>query len=782
MQFANFGLLLGGLLIAIPIVLHLVMRQQPKPFEFPALRFVQRRNVQNQRKLQLKHWILLLLRCLVIALLVLALARPGVASAAIGNWIAVGGLALLGVICGLIALASFFAGDRKLLAYVLAGLAVIMLLTSGGVTAVTLSSEEASFLADQEAPVAAVLVFDTSPRMLYRHQNQTRLERAQEIAEWLIGQFPTDSEVAVIDQRSGGSLFASDVGAARQAVQRLESSVGGESLAELIPRAVQLAEGNELARKEIYLFSDLARPAWEEQGINRVRTALEEAARIPAYLINVGVDDPQNGAIANLALSQESISENSEIILQVEISSDGVASSRTVELMLETQDDTLPRVEDGELITPEASRRNRQTVNLEPGESRMINFRLGGLTPGIHHGWVTLVGEDGLEIDNQRWFSLEVRPPWPMLVVEGNGAVSRDLVNALAPPSYRESGRAAFNIEVIPQSELERKNLETYNLVALLDPGKMPDATWEKLTRFAREGGGVMTFLGRNARLEDMNGESATQLLPGTLASQWRAGDREWYLDPPDYQHQLLSAFREIGTAIAWRDFPVDRHWSFDDLDADANVIVQYSNNYMPALIEQRIGRGVALTFTTSISDGPEVQPWNRLFTGFDSWPFFVLSNQMARYAVQSGDRRVNFTAGDTASLPTEADQIDKTHLLFTPRGTDPQEVTPDLGVLTVPFTNHVGIYRIRPASGGATLGFSVNLPPAATQLAQINEEDIERIFGPDRVQVARETDEIVRQQGQARAGLPLFPMALCLMALVFGLEHLLSNRFYRSQ
>ncbi|MEX0794011.1 MAG: BatA domain-containing protein, partial [Pirellulaceae bacterium] len=389
MQFANFGLLLGGLLIAIPIVLHLVMRQQPKPFEFPALRFVQRRNVQNQRKLQLKHWILLLLRCLVIALLVLALARPGVASAAMGNWIAVGGLGLLGIICGLIALASLLAGDRKLLAYVLAGLAAIMLFTSGGIAAVTLGSEEASFLADQEAPVAAVLVFDTSPRMLYRHQNQTRLERAQEIAEWLIGQFPGDSEVAVIDQRSSGSLFANDVGAARQAVQRLESSVGGESLAELIPRAVQLAEGNELTRKEIYIFSDLARPAWEEQGISQVQSALAEAARIPAYLINVGVDDPQNAAIADLALSQESISENSEIILQAEISSDGVASSRTVELMLETQDDTLPRVEDGELITPEASRRNRQTIELEPGESKMVNFRLGGLAPGIHHGWVT---------------------------------------------------------------------------------------------------------------------------------------------------------------------------------------------------------------------------------------------------------------------------------------------------------------------------------------------------------------------------------------------------------
>jgi hypothetical protein len=104
------------------------------------------------------------------------------------------------------------------------------------------------------------------------------------------------------------------------------------------------------------------------------------------------------------------------------------------------------------------------------------------------------------------------------------------------------------------------------------------------------------------------------------------------------------------------------------------------------------------------------------------------------------------------------------------------------MGVLTVPFTNHVGIYRIRPPTAGPTLGFSVNLPPSATQLQQITPEDIQQIFGADRVQVARQTEDIVRQQGEARAGLPLFPLAMFLVALVFGLEHLLSNRFYRSQ
>ncbi len=76
MTFVNLSLLLGAVLIGVPIVLHLVMRQQPKQLIFPALRFLQKRHESNRRTLRLRHWLLLLLRCLVVALAALALAPP----------------------------------------------------------------------------------------------------------------------------------------------------------------------------------------------------------------------------------------------------------------------------------------------------------------------------------------------------------------------------------------------------------------------------------------------------------------------------------------------------------------------------------------------------------------------------------------------------------------------------------------------------------------------------------------------------------------------------------
>src|SRR5260221_8790190 len=74
-------LLLGLGLVAIPVILHLLMRAKPKKLVFPALRLIQNRKRTNVRRLRLRHLTLLLLRMAVIALIVLAVARPSVPAA-----------------------------------------------------------------------------------------------------------------------------------------------------------------------------------------------------------------------------------------------------------------------------------------------------------------------------------------------------------------------------------------------------------------------------------------------------------------------------------------------------------------------------------------------------------------------------------------------------------------------------------------------------------------------------------------------------------------------------
>src|SRR6516162_10332536 len=72
-----FPILLGGLaLAAIPLILHLIVRRQPKRLPFPAFRFLVQQHRSNQRKLRLRHLLLLALRVFLIAAMCLLLARP----------------------------------------------------------------------------------------------------------------------------------------------------------------------------------------------------------------------------------------------------------------------------------------------------------------------------------------------------------------------------------------------------------------------------------------------------------------------------------------------------------------------------------------------------------------------------------------------------------------------------------------------------------------------------------------------------------------------------------
>ncbi len=76
MQFLAPWFLLGGLAVAVPLVLHLIRHQQRDRIPFGSLMFLKASPPPVQRKKRLENWPLLLLRCLILLLLALAFARP----------------------------------------------------------------------------------------------------------------------------------------------------------------------------------------------------------------------------------------------------------------------------------------------------------------------------------------------------------------------------------------------------------------------------------------------------------------------------------------------------------------------------------------------------------------------------------------------------------------------------------------------------------------------------------------------------------------------------------
>jgi len=74
--FTNTLMLAGMAALAIPILVHLLLKRRKKQIQFSTLRFFQQQDEQSSRRRKLRNWLLLALRLLIVSLLVLAFSRP----------------------------------------------------------------------------------------------------------------------------------------------------------------------------------------------------------------------------------------------------------------------------------------------------------------------------------------------------------------------------------------------------------------------------------------------------------------------------------------------------------------------------------------------------------------------------------------------------------------------------------------------------------------------------------------------------------------------------------
>src|SRR5262245_53031352 len=76
LSFLYPAFLIGGLAIAVPIILHLLRRRAETVVEFPAVRLLHKAPIEQQRRRRLREIILLILRVAALLLLAIAFARP----------------------------------------------------------------------------------------------------------------------------------------------------------------------------------------------------------------------------------------------------------------------------------------------------------------------------------------------------------------------------------------------------------------------------------------------------------------------------------------------------------------------------------------------------------------------------------------------------------------------------------------------------------------------------------------------------------------------------------
>jgi len=563
MTWVNLGILgVGGLLLSVPVILHFMFQPKPVSVDFPALRFLQQNQQTTRSRMQLKHFALLLVRCLLIALLALALAGPSVASSVLGNWLTLGGVAVSGLIIGLVALAAFFRQNKNWLLIGILGAVLLGHLIFGAISlGKILNSKDANLLGDDQAPVAALIVMDTSPRMQLEFENETGLQKAQAIGKWLVTQFPSDSQVCVAPTNGEGAFFSVDVGAADRRIDKLKTNFSGVKIPSTIDNGLELLKTSSMERKEIYIVTDLTTESWTGENTQRLLRKLNQLPEYSLFVIDVGVDSPSDFSLAPLNLSASEISADGRLTIRSEVRRSGLAGQRTVKMLIEKIDPSRPVVRDRKTLFPTETFVPQSTViGVRENGTAPVEFEFSqSLTTGTYHGSMEIEGQDGLAIDDKRYFSFRVSPPRSTLVVVPNDVDQDVFPRMLTSILSVAAGTNRFEHEVITQGEFGAlTTLSQYDAVFVLDPNPFADDQWKLLQTFVENGGGLGLFLGSNANFKGFidpafTTEIAQRVIGGKLEQQWFDKTDDLVLSPPEEtSHPIFKTIQGWETGILW--------------------------------------------------------------------------------------------------------------------------------------------------------------------------------------------------------------------------------------
>jgi hypothetical protein len=717
-------LLLGGAaLVAVPIVLHLLMRRKPVRHEFPAVRFLRQTMQANRRRLRVQHLLLLLLRMAAIALVALALARP-----------------------------------------VLRG---------------------AGWLGEREGPVAAAFVFDTAPRMDLRDANRTRLEQAATLARVLLAKLPPSSKVATLDTGGGAAAFAPLIAAAAARIDRLAVATPAVTLRAAIDDGLRLLETSSLARKELYVFTDCSHGAWDN--VPAVDAAESHPGTSVLFIdvsapqprnFAIGAVDLSNERIAaatSLTVTADLLRTGPEAVRPVAVEMlgpDGSYARRAVKPVTWRADGSQqvdfeiaglePGVRQGRVViegSDELEADNARSFTVEVGAPARIV--VAAPAPARRTGFFVAeaIAPTAMRKAGRARFDAAIVDV--ATLADGGWEDARGMVLVDPPPL------AARTWEAIEQWVAGGRGLVVWLGPRAGDPARFNgDASRRVLGgRLVR----VWRSAGKTVADPDFNYIAPQSLDHPLLAVFRRVGDAVPWQDFPVWRHWEFTVDEE----------PAPRAGA--EPAAAAAVVAGYRNG-LPALLERRVGQGTVIVATTPVSQAAnDPDAWNMLTGGLDEppWPFLILANETMLRAIDTADER-NVTTGTPVVLHLDRRDV-ATAFVRNPSGDEfPAAVDQRRGTITVTATQLPGNYAVRVGGdvGGTSRGFSANLAPAATDFVRLDDARIGPLLGPGH-RLARSEADLVRDVNLERIGAELYGWIIVLAALAMAADWIVANRFY---
>ncbi|MEZ6054932.1 MAG: BatA domain-containing protein [Planctomycetaceae bacterium] len=795
------AILLGLGLAAIPVILHLLLRQKPKKLLFPALRLIQNRRKQNVRRMRIRHLLLLLLRMAVIALFVFAIARPSVPAADYSPSLSET-LTFLGIVS--VAIAAYYGlshlwrtsdmpahvvqtrrshlRGRLVAAAVLLTLLAVLWPYQRRVAAELKSPTPAS---DISLPVAGVFLFDTSLSMEYQQESKTRLDVAKEIALTHLSDLPGGSRVAVADVGNDHPiLFQSTLAGAKTRIEALELRQVRIPLNDRIRACVRLheddrkrtlAEQGAVAEdqrtdrylRRVYVLTDMSRSAWRVGGTSRLAEELERLKSVNLFLIDVGESNPPNTAITEAAPLRPRVTSGSEVFIRSTITGVGRGEEeQIVELLLDEGTGRLLKAD-------------QKSIPLADDAPQIVEFGPIPINGGpIVHGQVQLVSSDPLPFDDVRYFTLQVRAPIRILTVAAKLEDADEWNLALESERYAP--------KTIRPDRLPETDLSNYEVVCLINVPSLPDEDWFKLGQFVQRGGGLGVFLGSRDTGFAVNyaRDEPQAFLPGKPLVHSSPGLQ--FIRVTNEQHPMMQAMAEEDLIGLLESIDVMRYWKVEPTEGAA-VITEYDDDsHTPALLERTHGDGRVMMFTTAVDLKGYQREWN-LFPSPSGpvFTFIAFADELVRHLAQDSDVLLTYDAGEQPVLRLEPSDEPQSFLLQQPEFRQARLTLPaGETLLRIPDADVIGAYVLKEQSdGGETVsGFSVNAPSGESDFTRVSVEELDGIIGEGRYQLAESIGELQENINIADLGRELFPLILAVVVLIFCGEHFLANWFYEDE
>ncbi|BCX50286.1 hypothetical protein HAHE_41940 [Haloferula helveola] len=546
MLFLNAWLLAGLAGVGIPILIHLVRKQAAKPIDWGAMRFLFDTLVVRRRKMEWEDLLLMAARCLLLALVALAVARPFVPPDSSVPWMFVLPASLLGIaLFG----GSFVLSNAKW-RWLIRGGAMLLLLAVAGMIWLEKQLNLKRFEASGRRDVA--LVIDASDSMTIADAGgRTIFERAVSEARDLVNEAPRGTAFTVV---LGGpapqAVTAAPLTHRADVLGVLEGlkPVGGTFRAHdaLGMATVALNEGLN-ASKEIIVFTDDQRHGWRLDNPGSwdgLGEAWEGMTAKPKLLLR-SFGEPElyrNVALGNFELSRTVVGTDREVGIFVTVTNAGEepVTPGPVELEIE-----------GKIA-------GEQPVGLlVPGQSETVGFRHKFAKAGPAIIRARIAAKDDLGADDRLERVVAVRERLPVLIVDGNPTggfferASGYTALALAPGQALaggSGGKYLMDPEVISAASLRADDLEGRDVVVLADVARLPKPVAERLATEVANGAGLVTIAGPRAEGAFYNTwrGAAGPVMPMPVGEESVEVDG-LRLAPSTYVHEALEMFKESG-------------------------------------------------------------------------------------------------------------------------------------------------------------------------------------------------------------------------------------------